>query len=169
MIKNLQKLEKMLLGDNYSLIIRKAKLEDLEDIVEFNIQMANETEGKKLEKNVVREGVKSVLNNMLIGFYLVAEDNNRNKILCGQLLVIFEWSDWRNKNVWWIQNVYVDNKFRNKKVFSQLYRCVADMATSEKNVAGLKLYVEKNNESAKRIYESLGMKKVPFEMYEISQ
>jgi GNAT superfamily N-acetyltransferase len=150
------------------LIIRKAKPEDLEGIVEFNIQMAKETEGIILDERIVREGVKSILDNMLIGLYLVAEKNKNDKMLCGQLLVIFEWSDWRNKNVWWIQNVYVDKKFRNKKVFSQLYRFTVEMAASEENVAGLKLYVKKNNNFVKRIYESLGLKKVQYDLYEIS-
>lgn len=150
------------------MIIRKAKPEDLEGIVEFNIQMAKETEGIILDERIVREGVKSILDNMLIGLYLVAEKNKNDKMLCGQLLVIFEWSDWRNKNVWWIQNVYVDKKFRNKKVFSQLYRFTVEMAASEENVAGLKLYVKKNNNFVKRIYESLGLKKVQYDLYEIS-
>ena len=150
------------------MIIRKAKPEDLEGIVTFNIQMAKETEGIILDEKVVREGVKSILDNTLIGFYLVAEENRNNKILCGQLLVIFEWSDWRNKNVWWIQNVYVDRKFRNKKVFSQLYRFTVKMAASEENVAGLKLYVKKNNNFVKRIYESLGLKIVQYDLYEKS-
>ena len=82
------------------MLIRKAKLEDLEGIVEFNIQMAKETEGKIIEENVVREGVKAVLNINLKGFYLVAEENNGDKILGGQLMVTFEWSDWRNKIIW---------------------------------------------------------------------
>lgn len=150
------------------MIIRKARLEDLERIVEFNIQMAKETEGKILDEKVVREGVKSVLKNKLIGFYLVAEEKDYDKILCGQLLVIFEWSDWRNKTVWWIQNVYVDRKFRNKKVFSQLYSFTVELATSEENVVGLKLYVKKNNDAAKKIYEQLGFQKAPYELYEIS-
>ena len=157
-----------MLRDEYSLIIRKAKLEDLEEIVNFNVQMANETEGKKLDENIVREGVKSVLNNISLGFYLVAEENYGRKKLSGQLLVIFEWSDWNNKNAWWIQNVYVDKKFRNRKIFSHLFRKLAEIAASGKNVAGLRLYVEKNNDSAKMIYESFGLKKTPYEMYEIS-
>ena len=152
-------------GDENSLRIRKAKLEDLEGIVDFNIQMAKETKGKN-DKNVVREGVKAVLNNNLKGFYLVAEENTGDKILGGQLMVTFEWSDWRNKIIWWIHNVYVGKKYRNKKVFSQLYRSVAKMAASEKNVVGLRLYVEEHNDSAKQVYESLGMKKTPYEIYE---
>ena len=150
------------------MLIRKAKLEDLEGIVDFNIQMAKEMEGKIIDENVVREGVKAVLNNYLKGFYIVAEENTGDKILGGQLMVTFEWSDWKNKIIWWIQNVYVDKKYRNKKVFSQLYRSVAKMASSGKNVAGLRLYVEKHNDYAKQVYESLGMKKTPYEIYEIS-
>lgn len=148
------------------MLIRKAKIEDLEGIVNFNIQMAKETEGKIIERKIVREGVKAVLNNSLKGFYLLAEENNGAKRLVGQLMVTFEWSDWRNKNIWWIQSVYVDRKHRNKKVFSQLYRTVSKMASSEKCVGGLRLYVEKHNNTAKKVYESLGMKITPYEIYE---
>ena len=148
------------------LLIRKAKLEDLERISDFNIQMAKETEAKILDKNIVQKGVKAVLNNKIKGFYLIAEDNKDTKIVVGQLMVTFEWSDWRNKNFWWIQSVYVDNEYRNKKVFSQLFRTVTKMALSEKNVCGLRLYTNKNNFSAKQVYESLGMKKTSYEIYE---
>ena len=148
------------------LLIRKAKHEDLEKIVYFNIKMAKETEGKILDKNIVQEGVKAVLNNKIKGFYLIAEDNKATKTLGGQLMVTFEWSDWRNKNIWWIQSVYVDKKYRNKKVFSQLYRTVTKMALSDGSVGGLRLYVEKHNNFAKQVYESLGMKKTSYEIYE---
>jgi GNAT superfamily N-acetyltransferase len=156
----------ILSGDEYSLLIRKAKFEDLERIVDFNIQMAKETEEKILEKNVAREGVKAVLNNELKGFFLLAEENRGRKKICGQLMITFEWSDWRNKNIWWIQSVFVDKNYRNRKVFSKLFNSVTKMALSEKEVGGLRLYVEKHNDSAKQVYESLGMKKTPYEIYE---
>ena len=57
--------------------------------------MAKETEWK-IDKNVIREGVKAVFNNNLKGFYLVAEENTDDKILGGQLRVTFEWSDWKD-------------------------------------------------------------------------
>jgi GNAT superfamily N-acetyltransferase len=148
------------------LLIREAKLEDFERIVDFNIKMAKETEGKILDKNVVRKGVKSVLQNKIKGFYLIAEDNIATKVLVGQLMVTFEWSDWRNKNFWWIQSVYVDKKYRNKKVFSQLFRTISEIALSKESVCGLRLYVKKHNNYAKQVYESLGMKKTPYEIYE---
>ena len=148
-----------------SLIVRRAGLEDLERIVDFNVQMAKETEGKNLDKHIVREGVRTVLNNESKGFYLLAEDKG-DKMLAGQLMVTFEWSDWRNKDFWWIQSVYVERKYRNSGVFSRLYRAVTKMASSRKNVCGLRLYVEKHNTSAKQVYESLGMKKTAYEIYE---
>jgi ribosomal protein S18 acetylase RimI-like enzyme len=132
------------------------------------MKMAKETEGKTLDRNIVREGVKTVLSNELKGFYLLAEENEGARVICGQLMVTFEWSDWRNKYFWWIQSVYVDKKYRNKKVFSHLYRAVIEMALSDGSVGGLRLYVEKHNDSAKRVYESLGMKKTPYEIYEKS-
>ena len=147
------------------MLIRKAKHADIEKIVDFNIQMAKETEGKILDKNIVREGVKSVLSNKIKGFYLMTEDK-ATKLLVGQLMVTFEWSDWRNKYFWWIQSVYVDKKYRNKKVFSQLFRAISELALSKKSVCGLRLYTGKNNYSAKQVYESLGMKKTSYEIYE---
>jgi GNAT superfamily N-acetyltransferase len=150
------------------LIIRKARLKDWERIVDFNLQMAKETEGKILDKNLVREGVKAVLNNQLRGFYLLAENDEETKQIVGQLMITFEWSDWRNSNIWWIQSVYVDKKFRKRNIFSQLFATVAEMALSEKIVGKLKLYVIKDNSSAKQVYESLGMTKTPYEIYEKS-
>jgi GNAT superfamily N-acetyltransferase len=150
------------------LLIRKARFEDWGRIVDFNLQMAKETDGKILDENVVREGVKAVLDNKSRGFYLLAENDEGTKIIVGQLMITFEWSDWRNSNIWWIQSVYVDKKFRNRKVFSQLFNSVAEMALSEKSVGMLRLYVREDNNSAKQVYESLGMTKTPYEIYEKS-
>ena len=148
------------------MLIRKAKNEDIEKIADFNIQMAKETEGKILDKKVVQEGIRTVLNNKIKGFYLVAEDKV-TKLVVGQLMVTFEWSDWRNKNFWWIQSVYVDPGFRKKKVFSQLYRALEKLAHSNKDVYGFRLYLDKQNESAKKVYKSKGFKKTSYEVYEM--
>jgi GNAT superfamily N-acetyltransferase len=150
------------------LLIIKARFEDWKRIVDFNLQMAEETEGKILDENLVREGVKAVLNNQLMGFYLLAENDEGTKIIVGQLMITFEWSDWRNSNIWWIQSVYVDKKFRNRTVFSQLFNTVAEMALSQKSVGRLRLYVREDNSPAKQVYESLGMTKTPYEIYEKS-
>jgi GNAT superfamily N-acetyltransferase len=154
----------VLFGDENLLFVREAVFEDFEGIADFNVRMAEETEGKVLDRSVVREGVKAVLADKLRGFYLLAEDGKSGRVV-GQLMVTFEWSDWRNKVFWWIQSVYVDRKYRKRRVFSRLFEAVCGMALSQKNVAGLRLYVEKDNDSAKQVYESLGMKE-SYELYE---
>jgi ribosomal protein S18 acetylase RimI-like enzyme len=71
--------------------------------------------------------------------------------------VTYEWSDWRNGLIWWIQSVYVHPHFRGQKVFSALYRYLQQMAMADSHVRGLRLYVENENAKALAIYENLGM------------
>ena len=134
-------------------------------IADFNIRMAEETELKELNAKDVRKGVEAVLKDPGKGFYLVAETGNSREIV-GQLLVTFEWSDWRNNNFWWIQSVYVEPEARNQGVFTQLCRKLGDLADSEGQVCGFRLYVDKSNVAAKRIYESIGFRMTSYEMYE---
>ena len=73
--------------------VRRAVSDDLEAVVAFNLAMALESEGKSLEPDRLRQGVKAVLDGGQRGFYLLAEINRR---VVGQLLITDEWSDWRN-------------------------------------------------------------------------
>lgn len=150
-----------------SLVIRRAEPKDVETVADFNVKMAEETEGRKLDRVTVLKGVKAAIDDPQKGFYLIAEKREVPAKLVGQLLVTFEWSDWRNKHFWWIQSVYVQREHRDQKVFSQLYRRVVKMAKQQKDVAGLRLYVEEHNELAKKVYEDLGMAKTFYEVYEI--
>ena len=86
--------------------------------------------------------------------YWVAETDGR---IVGQIMVTYEWSDWRNGMLWWIQSVYVHPDFRRAGVFSKLYQHVQSLARADAQVVGLRLYVEKDNERAKAIYNRLGM------------
>jgi len=147
--------------------IRKAGLKDAETIANLNIRMAEETEGRKIDKDVASKGVEAVMKDPHKGFYLVAEKRSIPVRIVGQLLITFEWSDWRNKYFWWIQSVYVDKKYRNKKIFSRLYGRVVEMAKYRKDVSGLRLYVEEHNEAAKKVYQALGLKRTSYEMYEV--
>jgi len=80
--------------------IRKAGLEDAETIANLNIKMAEETESKKIDKDVARKGVEAVMKDPHKGFYLVAEKRSIPLRIVGQLMITFEWSDWRNKYFW---------------------------------------------------------------------
>ena len=87
-----------------STTIRHATIDDVDIIAEYNIAMALETEGMSLDLGRVKRGVRAVLHDPSKGFYVVGEIESR---VVGQMMVTFEWSDWRNGVFWWIQSVYV--------------------------------------------------------------
>lgn len=144
--------------------IRKAGAADADTIVNFNVAMALETEDKGLDRELVTKGVQAVIEDPGKGFYLLAEFEGR---IVGQLMVTFEWSDWRNGNFWWIQSVYVVPELRGKKIFSILYREVEAMAKQQSGVPGLRLYVEKDNSVARKVYVNMGMSESDYRMYEV--
>ena len=145
--------------------IRRATLSDAAFIAESNIAMASETEGMALNEDIVRPGVAAVLDNDSLGFYLVAEiDGNP----AGQLMVTYEWSDWRNGLWWWIQSVYVRPEHRRKGVYTALYRHVSQAAQATGGgVCGIRLYVEQENSIAQQVYQSLDMYHTRYHMYEV--
>ncbi len=144
--------------------IRPAALADVRRITEFNALMAKETENLDLDFARLHAGVEAVLRDPTKGIYYVADIDGT---AVGQLLITYEWSDWRNGNFWWIQSVYVQKDFRSKGVFKSLFEHVRSLANKEKNVCGLRLYVEKHNSQAQETYKRLEMKKTHYEMYEI--
>lgn len=134
--------------------IRDATPEDCDIIATYNSLMSEETEGKPLNERTIRAGVAALLADRSKGRYWLAVDGDT---IFGQIMVTYEWSDWRNGMLWWIQSVYVARDFRRRGVFAALYRHVAERALASGNAAGLRLYVEQNNERAQSTYESLGM------------
>lgn len=143
--------------------IRLAKPEDAATLAGFNRAMALETESKTLDPDIALRGVEAVFQDEKKGFYVVAADAGR---IVGWLMITFEWSDWRASWFWWIQSVYILPQARGQKIYSRLYDFVRAEATPEKNVRGIRLYVETNNTHAQRVYEKLGMHKMPYLMYE---
>ena len=143
--------------------IRKANLNDIEWLVDFNMAMALETENRELSRSVLTRGVKSMLDNPEKGFYLLAE---YEEWVVGTLMITYEWSDWRNGFFWWIQSVFVEKGFRKRGVYSALYQHVKNVADQSGNVCGFRLYVEQNNAIAKRAYERQGMVSTRYEMFE---
>ena len=148
----------------HAIHIRRAILSDAAFIAESNIAMASETEGMALNEDVVRPGVAAVLANDSLGFYVVAEiDGNP----AGQLMVTYEWSDWRNGLWWWIQSVYVRPEHRRKGVYTALHRHVSEAAQAAGGVCGIRLYVEQENTIAQQVYQSLDMYHTRYHMYEV--
>ena len=134
--------------------IREALPSDSDIIAEFNANLAFESEGMRLDPELVGPGVETLLGDGSKGRYWVAESDGR---IVGQIMVTYEWSDWRNGMIWWIQSVYVHGDYRRSGVFSALYRHVESLAGQDPQVCGIRLYVEHANARAQRTYESLGM------------
>jgi GNAT superfamily N-acetyltransferase len=147
--------------------IRQAKLTDTAIIADFNARMALETEQRRLDIERVRNGVHALLSDPAKGAYFIAEaDANGAITTVGQLLITYEWSDWRNGNFWWIQSVYVEENFRGQGIFRTLFNYVDQLAKARKDVCGLRLYVDAHNHSARKTYERLGMKRTNYELFE---
>ena len=130
--------------------------------------MALETEGKNLDPDALHAGVAAVLEDGLKGFYLLAElgaEGRGNPV--GQLLVTSEWSDWRNAYFWWIQSVYVLPEHRRRGVYRALDQQVRVQAKLRGNVCGVRLYVDRQNHGAQKVYSSLGMVPSHYDMYEV--
>lgn len=143
--------------------IRLGTIQDLDTLIDFNAAMALETEGLMLDRERLRCGVKAVLSDPSKGFYWVAEVERR---VVGQMMITFEWSDWRNGTFWWIQSVYVSPEHRRRGVFRALYEHVEKQARDLPGVCGLRLYVEGGNTKAQHTYASLGMQRTSYEIFE---
>jgi GNAT superfamily N-acetyltransferase len=143
--------------------IRLAEKDDAPALVEFNQAMALETEGKRLDADILRSGVEAIFGDEKKGFYVVAE--NEDEII-GGLMVTFEWSDWRNGWFWWIQSVYIVPDFRGRGIYRLLYEFVKRRADASSDACGFRLYVERENTHARKVYEKLGMEESHYLMYE---
>ena len=136
-------------------VIRQAGPTDDEVVVDFNCRLAEETEAKQLDRATVQLGVRAILGNSRHGRYFVACIDGR---VVGQMMHTFEWSDWRNGEIWWLQSVYVHPDYRRQGVFRQLIQHLQAEAAASPRVVGLRLYVEEHNTSAQLTYEQLGLK-----------
>ena len=145
------------------MLIRKAKAQDLTALVQFNQAMAEETEGLALDKTTLTQGVGTLLESPQKGFYLVAEIAGE---IVGSLMVTFEWSDWRAKDYYWIQSVYIRPQNRRQGIYGKLYNQVKQLAETNGGAASFRLYVEQENLAAQQTYQALGMKQSYYLMFE---
>ena len=146
------------------IIVRNATMEDAEFLVRGNAQLALETETLSLDIDRLRSGVHAVFDDPRRGFYLVAETNGTR---VGQMMITYEWSDWRNGVFWWVQSVYTAPEFRRRGVFRALFAQAEDLSQQEGFVCGLRLYVEGNNERAQTTYRRCGMHQTAYRMFEV--
>lgn len=145
------------------MIIRKADLNDIKKIGEFNYNLALETEDKKLNREILYKGIEALLRDENKGVYHVCEIDGK---VVGQIMYTYEWSDWRNGLFIWVQSVYVDKEYRGRGIFTSLYNHVKEICDKTEGICGIRLYVELENYVAQKTYNSLGMEKCNYYMYE---
>jgi len=145
--------------------IRPGRLADVERLVAFSQAMALETEGRRLDTDRLQRGTRALLNSTIHGFFLVAEQSQTNQVV-GQLMITYEWSDWRNASFWWIQSVYVDPAWRRQGVFRNMHAQVIERAKADPSVCGVRLYVESENRIAQEVYRKVGLKPSSYAVFE---
>ncbi len=138
--------------------VRIARKKDAPAIAQQNILLAKESEHMTLDPKTISAGVRRLLADPSKGVYFVAEENGS---IIGQVMITVEWSDWRNKPIWWVQSVFVQKEWRNKGVFTKMLLEVQKHARMHR-VAFLRLYAHQNNLPALRAYQKTGWTQEPY-------
>lgn len=147
-----------------NITIRLAHAGDIQALAANHRAMALETENKTLDVETTLRGTQAVIDDRAKGFYLIAERQGR---MVGQLLITYEWSDWRNGTFWWIQSVYVVPEARRTGIYKALHDYVLARAKDAGDVCGVRLYVDKTNTQAQATYRAMGMQLAHYDLYEI--
>jgi ribosomal protein S18 acetylase RimI-like enzyme len=153
----------MLLLKKNDMVVRLAKRVDISILTEFQLAMALETENLVLDKTVLEKGIESLFKDSTKGSYYVAEESEK---IIGCLMTTYEWSDWRNGNVLWIQSVYIHKRFRGKGVYKKMYEYIQQIVADSVEFRGIRLYVDKTNLNAKKVYQQLGMNGEHYQVFE---
>jgi len=136
------------------LSIRKARRSDIAQLILFQLQLAEETENLKLNQATLELGMSAMFDDPAKGEYYVAETPEG---LVGCHMVTYEWSDWRNGMVYWLQSVYVKAEYRKHGVFRKMFINLMNEIKTNPRIAGLRLYVDKSNARAQQVYAAMGM------------
>jgi ribosomal protein S18 acetylase RimI-like enzyme len=143
--------------------INKATPKEIPILAEFQQKMAMETENLQLDSETLHSGIEALFNDPSKGSYFVVRDHTKT---IGCLMLTYEWSDWRNGTVVWIQSVYVLPEYRGKGVFRMLYTHVQQLVHANPSLRGIRLYVEKENHIAQKVYQAMGMDGEHYQLYE---
>ena len=143
--------------------VRPAVTNDSSVIVDFQLEMAKETEGLMLNEKVLTEGVMAIFNDQQKGRYFVAEKNGK---VVASMMITEEWSDWRNQWVYWLQSVFIIQKSRGQGLFRKMYEAIRELVKEDTDVAGIRLYVDIANKNAIEVYSALGMDGEHYKVFE---
>jgi GNAT superfamily N-acetyltransferase len=143
--------------------IERAQPHHIEILIDFQQRLALESEGVTLNRAMLRAGMEAMFEDPGKGVYYVAREG-QEVIACH--MITYEWSDWRNGMVWWLQSVYVKESYRKKGIFKMMYDNVIAIIKNDPGLIGLRLYVDKSNDRAMKVYGAMGMDGSHYTVYE---
>lgn len=134
-------------------VVRRARLSDLGQLVELTLREANEAEGIGKNREQVRKGIRTALEDESVAVYWVIQDSHDEVI--GNVSIVREWSNWNAGYYWWIQSMYIKPEHRGRGLMKELIQTVRT-AARQAEALDLRLYVHKNNERAIKAYIKSG-------------
>lgn len=146
-----------------SFLIRPALLNEVSHLAQFQVALAQETEDLQLDLQTVASGIASLMARSETGTYWSLEQDGA---LVGCMMTLHEWSEWRAQNVLWIHSVYIRPEYRRQGLFRAAYQFLQDKVQERSDLGGLRLYVDRRNQRAQQVYESLGMSAEHYTLYE---
>ena len=145
------------------MFLSSASMEDAEAIARNDVDLRREIEDVSMDFQPALAGVQALIATPERGFYLLAKQDNT---VIGQVLVTHEWSDWRNRDIWWLHRIYVKPTWRHKGILTKLFREIQEKARGT-NVYAIRLYLHEENRDAEDIYRRLGMERTPFHIFSV--
>ena len=110
--------------------IRPATPDDINKIIEFTTQEAQESEGTVIDLVAVECGVSSAFCENPRSKYWAMEDSSETVI--ANTSVVKEWSDVHGNDYRWIQSFYIAPEYRGMGLADELIKHLAKEAKSEK-------------------------------------
>ncbi|KAL2645261.1 hypothetical protein R1flu_012848 [Riccia fluitans] len=149
-----------------SFSVRLARDEDVPVLVDFTVKLALETEGsKEKDRSVAEKGLRALVADLSKGFVYVVEDGDAEEVI-GCCIVTYEWSDWRNGVVWWLQGIYVREDRRKRGVFKTMYKHIKDVVDKDSSIRGIRLFVDGTDADAQKAFTSMDMNGNHYKVFE---
>ena len=145
------------MADDYRL--RSATSADIETIVAFTLEEAREAEGRELDPERARLGVRAGLEDPSLATYWVAESGDGRVV--ASTSVVREWSNFNGGYYWWVQSLFIEAEHRGSGLVDLLLDRVADEARAA-GAFDLRLYAHRSNTRALEAYHRCGFEEAPY-------
>jgi GNAT superfamily N-acetyltransferase len=139
--------------------IRPARVEDVDALVAFTLQEANDAESVALDAAAVRRGVARALEDPALARYWIAVDGDGQAVASASITA--EWSNFYGAHYWWVQSLFVSAPHRGSGLVDQLLDHLARTAASA-GALDLRLYAHDGNARAHRVYRRCGFTRAPY-------